>query len=130
MERTCSLIRDIAKYLADEKLYQKEHIEEVFKFEPSDDFIRVVNDLLVKFKRKQSHDKFLKEFYGKTNSNWKEYFHLCNDKKIVFLMLIHLPERLIGFLDKKDDKGSSNPEVLIFIFIYHAINTNILIVMA
>ena len=75
MERTCSLIRDIGRYLGDEKLYKEEHIAEVFKLQPSDLFVRVLNELLLKFKRKRSHDKFLKEFYGKTNSNWKEYFH-------------------------------------------------------
>ena len=76
--------------------------------------MRVLDELLLIFERKRSHDKCLKEFYGKTNSNWKEYFHPYGDKKIVFLMLIHLPERLIGILEQADQE-SSNPEVLIFI---------------
>lgn len=98
--KTCAVIRDIDRYLADEKLHRKEHIAEVFKLIPSDSFVTFVDELLLKFKRKQNKDKFLKEFYGTTNSNWKEYFDLYVDKKIVFLMLIHFPERLIGFLEQ------------------------------
>ncbi len=64
-----SLISDIGRYLVDEK---KEHSAEVFKLEPSDLFVSFINQLLLKYKRKKNQDKFLKEFYGNTNSNWKE----------------------------------------------------------
>ena len=71
-EKMASLIPDIGRYLVDEKLYKKEHSAEVFKLEPSDSFVSFINQLLLKYKRKKNQDKFLKEFYGNTNSNWKE----------------------------------------------------------
>ena len=91
------------------KNFEEEHTAEIFKLKPSDSFVNFINQLLTKFKRKRNQDKLLKEFYGGTNSNWKEYFHPCKEKKVVFLMLIHLPERLIGFLEQ-DDKVA--PEVI------------------
>ena len=84
--------------------YKEEHTAEIIKLKPSDSFVT-----FIKFKRKRNQDKLLKEFYGGTNSNWKEYFHPCKEKKVVFLMLIDLPERLIGFLEQ-DDKVA--PEVI------------------
>ncbi|XP_028405245.1 uncharacterized protein LOC114527750 [Dendronephthya gigantea] len=108
-EKVCDLIRDIGRHLVDEKLYRKEHTAEVFKLQPSKSFVTFANQLLVKFKRRSNQDKLLKEFYGSTNSNWREYFHPCDNKKVVFLMLIHLPERLIGLLkERQDDQGLSD----------------------
>ena len=106
MENIAGLIRDIGEHLVDEKLYKEEHTAEIFKLKPSDSFVTFINQLLSRFKRKRNQDKLLKEFYGGTNSNWKEYFHPYEEKKVVFLMLIHLPERLIGFLEQKDKVAS------------------------
>ena len=58
-----------------------------------------MNGVLSKFKRRKNHNKLLKEFYGETNANWEEYFP-SKDRKIVFLMLIHLPERLVNFVEE------------------------------
>lgn len=113
LEKISSIIRDIGRFLADEKIYKEEQIAEVFKLQPSDSFVKNISSLLLKFKRKKSQDKFLKEFYGTTNANWKEYFHPYNDKKIVFLMLIHLPERLIGLLEHGGQEISES-EVYIY----------------
>ena len=77
-----------------------------------------MNKLLSKFKLKKKQDKLLQEFYGLGNANWKEYFHFCSDPKVVFLMLIYLPEKLIRFLELAD-KEISQPEVL---FYYNFIN--------
>ena len=59
--------------------------------------------------------KLLKEFYGGTSSNWKEYFHPYEEKKVVFLMLIHLPKRLIGFLEQKDKVASEVSKSILII---------------
>ena len=112
LEKTKSFIRDIGPYLTDEKLYKPEQILDVFKLEPSESFVNFLNDIMVKFKRKKSKDKFLKQFYGNTNAHWREYFHPYHDKKTVFLMLIHLPEhfRYLG----QDINETSQPEVIVF----------------
>ena len=121
MDKTRDIIRDIGRYLTDEKLYKPEQAAEVFKLEPSESFVKFLNDLLLKLKRKKSKDKFLKEFYGNTNAHWHEYFHPYPDKKMVFLMLIHLPERLLICIEQ--DKGPSDSEVIVFwhsqFYIYH-----------
>lgn len=110
MDKVKDIIRDIGRYLTDEKLYKPEQAAEVFKLEPSESFVTFLNDLLLKLKRKKSKDKFLKEFYGTTNLRWQEYFHPYPDKRMVFLMLIHLPERLLICIEQ--DKGPSDPEVI------------------
>jgi hypothetical protein len=97
MDKTRDIIRDIGRYLADEKLYKPEQAAEVFKLEPSETFVKFLNDLLL---------------YGNTNANWHEYFHPYPDKKMVFLMLIHLPERLLICIEQ--DKGPSDSEVIVF----------------
>ena len=106
-----SVIRDIGRYLSDENIFKKEQITEVFNLQPSDSFLAVMNKLLAKFKLKKKQDKLLQEFYGLAIANWKEYFHPCSDPKVVFLILMHLPERLIRFLEQAD-KEISQPEVL------------------
>ncbi len=75
MENICSIIRDIGRHLVDEKLYKKERTAEIFKLHPSELFVSFVNQSLLKFKRKRNQDKFLKEFFGNSYANWKEYFH-------------------------------------------------------
>jgi hypothetical protein len=94
--------------LVDEKLYKEEQTAEIFKLHPSESFVSFVNKLLLTFKRKRNQDRFLNEFYGNSHANWKEYFHPYGEQKMVFLVLIHLPERLIGFLEKgHNDQGIS-----------------------
>lgn len=116
MENISSIIRDIGRHLVDEKLYKEEQTAEIFKLHPSELFVGFVNQLLLKFKRKRNQDKFLTEFYGNSYANWKEYFHPYGEQKMVFLMLIHLPQRLIGFLEKgQDDQGISKVQQTIAI---------------
>ena len=118
VENIRTIIRDIGRHLVDEKLYKEERTAEIFKLHPSDSFVSFVNQMLLKFKRRRNQDQFLKEFYGNSYANWKEYFHPCEEQKIVFLMLIHLPQRLIGFLKEgKDDQEIS--KVAIVLILYH-----------
>ena len=66
LEKSCCIIRDIGRYLADEKLYKQEHIgEQTIRF------VEMINNMLLKFKikRKKDKDNFLREFYG---INWKK----------------------------------------------------------
>ena len=45
LEKTCCIIRDIGRYLADEKLYKQEHIGECFQLQPSDSFVEMNNNV-------------------------------------------------------------------------------------
>ena len=80
MNKTKDIIRDVGRYLTDEKLYKPEQVAEVFKLEPSESFVNFLNDL--------------------------------EDQKMVFLMLIHLPERLLICMEQ--DKGPYESEVIVF----------------
>ena len=106
-EKVRAFIGDIGQHLTDEKLHKKEYIAEVSKLHPSDSFVQFLNTILSKFKRRKNHNKLLEQFYGKTTAHWKEYFNPCKDQKIVFLMLIHLPERLVSFLEDSQDTSSA-----------------------
>ena len=110
-DKVRALISKIGQYLNDEKIYKECDIEALKKLEPSESFVKFVNGVLSKFKRRKNHNKLLKEFYGKTNANWEEYFPSKN-RKIVFLMLIHLPERLVNFVE---ESLTENVEVKFYI---------------
>ena len=47
-----SIIRDIGKCLADERLYLPELVQKIFKLEPSVSFVTFLNDVFGKFKKK------------------------------------------------------------------------------
>ena len=98
-EKIKELIGDIGQHLTNERLYKEEDIAEVLKFQPSDSFVKFLNTILSKFKRRKNHNKLLEQFYDNTTAYWKEYFNPCKDQKVVFPMLIHLPERLVAFLE-------------------------------
>ena len=98
-DKVRALISKIGQYLKDEKIYKECDIEVVKKLEPSESFVKFVNGVLSKFEWRKNHNKLLKEFYGKTNANWEECFP-SKDRKIVFLMLTHLPERLVNFVEE------------------------------
>jgi hypothetical protein len=97
-EKILSIIREIGKFLTDEKIYPKKLVAEVFNMQPSKSFVDDINALLDKFHRKNDRDRFMKEYYGKMYGSWKEYFHPFSNHKVVFMMLVNLPERLITLL--------------------------------
>ena len=80
-----------------------------------------MNALLHKFHRKKDRDKLMQEYYGKIYASWTEYFHPCKDQKVVFLMLMSLPERLIiltqdgSQLSHQRRWGKKNSYTIIFI---------------
>ena len=88
------MIKEIGDHLLEEKVFSVEQSSMVLGLSPSDAFVNEVNNLLSIFKIKRNHDKFMQHFYSVTRKNWEEYFP-SQDQKIVFLMLIHLPERLV-----------------------------------
>lgn len=61
-----------------------------------------------------------------------EYFHPCEDKNVVFLLLIHLPKCLIGLLkERQDDQGLCDSKIWLYEFIIpkksefdHPVDTN------
>ena len=106
-EKVLSLIREIAKSLTDEKIYPETYVTRVFDLKPSKSFIENVNGLLHKFHRKNDRDRFMKDYFGTMYRSWKEYFHPFSDQKVVFLMLVNLPERLITLILKESESLKS-----------------------
>ena len=119
-EKVLSLFREIGKGLTDENIYPSKQVAAVLALHPSKSFIQDVNALLHKFHRKKDRDKFMQQYYGKMYASWKEYFHPCEDQKVVFLMLINLPERLI-IIPTQDssqvasEDGVRKPDKLLYI---------------
>ena len=97
-EKILSIIREIGTFLTDVKIYPKKLVAEVFNMQPSKSFVDDINALLDKFHHKNDRDRFMKEYYGKMYGSWKEYFHAFSNHKVVFMMLVNLPERLITLL--------------------------------
>lgn len=127
LEKAKSLIRDVGRHLSDEKLYKEEHISEIFKLEPSPLFVKFLNSLLNHFKRKKNLEKFLEEFLSKTHSNWKEYFSPNESRKVVFLLLIHLPERVVRLAEtmKENPRIDQGGNILKFDKLWSNIKYNV-----
>ncbi len=49
----------------------------------------------------------MKDYFGTMYHSWKEYFHPLSDQKVVFLMLVNLPERLITLIPKGSESLES-----------------------
>ena len=81
-EKVEALISDIGQHLTDEKLYKKEHIAKVLKLKSSESFVKFLNNILSKFKRRKNHNKLLEQFYGKTTAHWEEYFNPLRIKRL------------------------------------------------
>ena len=116
LEKVKSLIRDVGRHLSDEKLYKEEHISEIFKLKPSPLFVKFLNSLLSNFTRKNNLEKFLREFLSKTHSNWREYFSPHENRKVVFLLLIHLPERVVRLAETTKGNPHIDQGINIFKF--------------
>ena len=58
MDKARDIIRDIGCYLTDEKLYKPEQAAEVFKLERSETFVKFLNDLLLKLKKRRAKTSF------------------------------------------------------------------------
>ena len=106
-KKFCPSSKKIAKSLTDEKIYPETYVTPVFDLKPSKSFIENVNGLLHKFHRKNDRDRFMKDYFGTMYRSWKEYFHPFSDQKVVFLMLVNLPERLITLILKESESLKS-----------------------
>lgn len=106
-EFALTLIRETGKYLKDEKIYPSKQVADIFTLKPTQSFLQYVNALLHKFHRKKDRDKFMKQFFRKIYGSWKDYFHSCNNHKVVFPMPVNLPERLLTTLKTEDSQVTS-----------------------
>ena len=97
-EKVEALISDIGQHLIDEKLYKKEHMAEVLKLKPSE--LSCQNS-----KGEKITTSCWNNFMARQLLTGKNI--LTSDQKIVFLMLIHLPERLVAFLEDSQDTSSA-----------------------
>ena len=109
VETTSQMIKEIKKKLCDSRLYGKDTVGEVDKLQPSNSFFTYVGNLLKSFSKNLSQDKLLEKFYGNVYDNWKVYFPTAKDGKYVFLVLIHLPEKLVRYYKERNLDGE--PEV-------------------
>ena len=100
---TLTMIKEIEKFLADEKMYPEEKLTQVSNLRPNKSFLADINAQLHRFYCKNHRDRFMKDFFSTMYyGSWKEYFKPCDDHVVVFMMLVHLPERLIALVQDHD----------------------------
>ena len=97
-EKVEALISDIGQHLMDEKLYKKEHMAEVLKLKLSESSCQ-------NSKGEKITTSCWNNFMARQLLTGKNI--LTSDQKIVFLMLIRLPERLVAFLEDSQDTSSA-----------------------
>ena len=96
-EAVDNMLADIRSKLHESQLYDENTLAEVDKLRPSSSFYEEAIKLFMDFGKNLSQDKLLEKFYGKMYSEWKTFFPSSMDTKYVFLVLIHLPEKLVNF---------------------------------
>ena len=105
------MVKEIGKFLADEKMYPEKKVTKVSNLRPSKSFLADINTQLHRFYRKNDRDRFMKDFFSNMHGSWKEYFKPCDDHIVVFMMLVHLPERLIALVQDHDSEMDSEETV-------------------
>ena len=110
-EKALTMIKEIEKFLADEKMYPEEKVTQVSNLRPNKSFLADINAQLHRFYRKNDRDWFMKDFFSTMYGSWKEYFKPCDDHVVVFMMLVHLPERLIALVQDHDSEMDSEETV-------------------
>lgn len=93
-----NMLADIMQNITESKLYPETILAKASEvFPPSPHFYESLAKLFSTFAKELSLDKLMKQFYGEMYDNWKTYFPSSEDGKYVFLLLIHLPEKLVAF---------------------------------
>ena len=108
-----SWIKEIAENLRDEKIYPKGIVTAASRLKPCVEFLDFVSEILNKFSRKCSQDVLLSVFYKEIYSKWKSFFPSCNDQKVVNLVLIHFPQKLIAYYKNAASVTTAEPEVIL-----------------
>lgn len=101
------IVEEIKKKVRDTNLYGKDTLDEVEKLQPSGSFYNDLAKLYKRFAKNLNQDKFLEKFYGIMHTNWKGYFPATKDGKYAFVMLIHLPEKLVRYYKERNLDGDS-----------------------
>lgn len=104
-----NMLAEIIKKLRESQLYGEDVLAEVEKLHPSACFYESMGKLFGKFARNLSQDNFLEEFYGKMYGDWETFFPSFEKGKYVFLVLIHLPEKLVNY--HKQKTSADEPKV-------------------
>ena len=73
LERFC---KEIAEKIREENIYPEKIIKIVEGLKPSEQFLKSVSEVFLKFARKCNQDAFLAKFYGEIYKNWKGFFQL------------------------------------------------------
>ena len=109
--KAVTMVKEVGKFLEDEKMYPEKKVTQVSNLRPSKSFLADINTQLHRFYRKNDRDRFMKDFFSNMYGSWKEYFKPCDDHIVVFMMLVHLPERLIALVQDHDSEMNSEETV-------------------
>ena len=111
-----SLLESWIKEIAEN--YPEGIVTAASRLKPSVEFLDFVSEILNKFSRKRSQDVLLSVFYTEIYSKWKSFFPSCNDQKVVNLVLIHFPQKLIAYYKNAASVTTAEPEVILLLYFY------------
>ena len=87
------------------QLYPEAILTAITNVKPSEEFLAFIKTILGKFCRKQNQDVLLANFYKEIYMKWETFFPLCSDQKAINLLLIHLPQKLVGYYKDAASSG-------------------------
>jgi hypothetical protein len=102
---------EIVEKLRDEKLCPEAILTAITNVKPSEEFLAFIKTIFGKFCRKQNQDVLLANFCKEIYMKWKTFLPSCSNQKAINLLLIHLPQKLVGYY--KDAASSGIEEVSI-----------------
>lgn len=92
-----SAVEAIKTKLIKDDLYGPDINAALEKVSSSKALFKVVLPIYEKFCRKKNQDKLLEEFYGLLPITPSTFLH-CTDANVANLIMIEIPDRLVGFL--------------------------------
>ncbi len=109
-ENLASIVEDIKRKLIKEDLFGSGINSALKKVSSSKALFDAVLPIYNQFCRKKNQDKMLEDFYGLLPINPNAFLN-CTDGKVANLIMIEIPDRLVGFFKvaRSREEASSNP---------------------
>lgn len=120
---------EILKKLRDEKFYPEEILAAITNVKPSKEFLSFIQTIFSEFCRKRNQDVLLANFYKEIYLKCKTFFPSCSNQKAINLLLIHFPQKLVGYYKDAASSGTSEmiqvTNILLHIKVLVALKENI-----
>ena len=106
-ENLASIVEDIKGKLIKDDLFGPDINSAIKKALSSKALFDAVSPIYNKFCHKKNQDKMLEDFYGLLPINPSTFLH-CTDANVANLIMIEIPDRLVGFFKIARSRQASN----------------------